>query len=414
MFTAIRRFILRGRTLDRRAPQKFRPRLQSLEERAVPSRTILVDDDRAQFRNAAFTTIQAAVDAAQSGDTISVARGTYREQVIIPSRLVGLKLLSAGGFRTIIQAPTTFGDGSGAIIHVNGGTFATIRGFTITGPQGGSETLVFGVLVDNNGSADVSFNRIVSIRSNPLSGNQDGVGIQIGQVGDAAVGPTGRGVATIVGNTITDYQKGGIVVGGLGSNADVRSNTIRGVGQTGVIAQNGIQISDGAGGRVRFNTVSGNSFTGPDAEGVGILVFNTGFVQVESNTTTGNDEGILVDDSSQVSVRFNTSNRNFFNGIGVLGGSGNLVSFNTTRSNVFDGINLEDTTANLIERNNASNNGRDGIALEATATGNLIRRNTARNNVRFDLSDASAGANGNLTANFFDHNSARKLGRPTA
>jgi parallel beta-helix repeat protein len=407
MLTTIRRFILRGRTLDRRGPEKFRPRLQCLEERAVPSRTLLVDDDRAQFRNAAFTTIQSAVDAAVSGDTVLVARGVYREQVTISSRLVGLKLLSAGGFRTIIQAPTTFGDGSGAIVHVNGGTFATIRGFTITGPQGGSESLVFGVLVDNNGSADVSFNRIVSIRQNPIAGNQDGVGIQVGQFGAGS-----RGVATIVGNTIEDYQKGGIVVIGLGSNAEVRSNTIRGAGQTNVIAQNGIQYSDGAGGRVRFNTVSGNSFTGPDAEGVGILVINTAFVEVRGNTTSGNDEGILVADSSQVTVRSNTSNRNFFNGIGVLGGSGNVVSLNTTKSNVFDGINLEDTTANIVEFNSAFKNGRDGIASEATATGNLIRRNTALDNGRFDLSEASGGTNGPV--NFYDRNRARKLGRPTA
>lgn len=40
---------------------------------------ILVDDDKVQCPNAAFTSIQTAVSAAHSGDTIRVCPGTYDE-----------------------------------------------------------------------------------------------------------------------------------------------------------------------------------------------------------------------------------------------------------------------------------------------------------------------------------------------
>ena len=50
-----------------------RLRFELLEARDVPSRTLFVDDDRAQIPSAAFTSIQAAVDAARRGDDIVVA-----------------------------------------------------------------------------------------------------------------------------------------------------------------------------------------------------------------------------------------------------------------------------------------------------------------------------------------------------
>ena len=48
---------------------------------------ILVDDDKVQCPTAAYTAIQAAVNAAKSGDVIRVCPGTYREQVVIDKSL---------------------------------------------------------------------------------------------------------------------------------------------------------------------------------------------------------------------------------------------------------------------------------------------------------------------------------------
>jgi hypothetical protein len=70
-------------------------------------------------------------------------------------------------------------------------------------------------------------------------------------------------------------------------------------GPTGAVAQNGIQISDGATGSVAGSTVSGNNYTGPGgASSAGILVFGgcgSSLVHgatVTRNTLTGNDIGI--------------------------------------------------------------------------------------------------------------------------
>lgn len=55
---------------------------------------LIVDDDRAQCRDAEFTSIQAAVEAAVPGQTILVCPGTYREQVTI--RTDNLRLIARG------------------------------------------------------------------------------------------------------------------------------------------------------------------------------------------------------------------------------------------------------------------------------------------------------------------------------
>src|SRR3954454_946256 len=75
-----------------------------------------------------FPTLQAAVDAAHNGDTISIAPGTYAGGVTID---VSVKLVGAGSGSTIIS-------GGGSVLTI--GTFGasseptvSIEGVTITG-----------------------------------------------------------------------------------------------------------------------------------------------------------------------------------------------------------------------------------------------------------------------------------------
>jgi parallel beta-helix repeat protein len=393
--------MFRSTISTRQARPKVRLRVESLENRVTPSRTITVDDDAHQFHHPDFTTIQAAVDAAHSGDHILVAAGNYHEQVVIPAGKNGLDIHGLGDAR--ITAPTTFGDPSDAIVHDAGATGLKLWGFTIQG-NGGTTGPDVGVLVDGGGSAEVRSNRILNIRDNPLSGNQTGVAIQFGEL---TTGGSGSGSA--VANWIDGYQKGGIVVIGDGSNADLRFNTVRGAGATNAIAQNGIQVSDGAQARVEFNTVSGNKYTGQDFEGVGILVFNTSHVRIKGNTAFNNDEGILLfgdtgSTVSDVTVELNTSNHNTFNGIGLSNVSFSTVRLNTTNSNGSDGINVELSTGNEIKNNWAYFNHRDGIALESTATVNFVHNNAMVGNTMFDAFDASTGSGTGGTANLWEHN----------
>jgi len=82
-------------------------------------RTITVDDDGP----ADFSTIQAAIDDANEGDTVFVALGTYKEDVIMKD---GVNLQGAGAEETTI-------DGCGMYTVVRGANSCRLDGFTITG-----------------------------------------------------------------------------------------------------------------------------------------------------------------------------------------------------------------------------------------------------------------------------------------
>src|SRR6267378_717941 len=88
--------------------------------------TLIVDDDRADCPDAAFTSIQAAVDAAGPGDKIKVCPGTYQEQVRIGPGKDGLSLFSQVPLQAIIKAPLLMtqndisGEGLSNIIAQNG------------------------------------------------------------------------------------------------------------------------------------------------------------------------------------------------------------------------------------------------------------------------------------------------------
>src|SRR5262245_53201146 len=78
-----------------------------------------------------YTTVQAAIDAAQPGDTVLVSPGVYRESLHIEKSLT---------LRSTDGAETTTLDGSGAcyVVWVNGtgAEEVTISGFTITKANG--------------------------------------------------------------------------------------------------------------------------------------------------------------------------------------------------------------------------------------------------------------------------------------
>ncbi len=229
------------------------------------------------------------------------------------------------------------------IFFVDGARNVKIEGFEVTGPF--TTTEFAGIEVSNGGSAKIKDNLITMIRNDPLSGNQEGIGILVSQPN-----VPGTTSAVIEDNVISDYQKGGIVVSvGLGSVpvgsivagakafAEIEDNVIIGAGPTGVIAQNGIQISDKASAEIEDNKVSGNFFNNPSVAGsagilitdfagptevsdnkvfdnqIGIWVIDTKNVEVEKNKVYNNSEGgIFVDNSSNVEVKKNDVYNNQF------------------------------------------------------------------------------------------------------
>jgi nitrous oxidase accessory protein NosD len=378
-----------------------RPRLRSgvklsvecLEDRCVPA-IIHVGPTEP------FTTIQAGVNAASAGDTVLVDPGTYVEQVKIT---VNNLTLEGSNQASIIEAPATMTSPK-AIVEVSGAQHVTIENFTIEGPGSGPfDSLEYGIRVDGGGSALITNNHITHIRDSTLGNSQTGIAIDIGQ---QAAGTTGS--ATITHNVIDDYQKGGILVDNTGSSAVIVDNTVTGSGPTTVIAQNGIQISDGANASVSGNTITGNQFT-PAPQAAGILLFDQGAVTVHANRSNNNDYGIFDQGGQGEVISNNQATGNTLNGIILFMTSAAKVDFNVTNGNGSNnpgdgGIALYEATGNNFQDNRSGNNHGDGIFVDSGSTGNLFAFNVLKGNANLDAEDDSAGAGTGGTANTWSFN----------
>lgn len=135
---------------------------------------------------------------------------------------------------------------------------------------------------------------VTQIGETPLNGAQHGNAIYFAS-------DDGNSAGAIKSNTITRYQKGGIVVNGAGSSATITGNTVVGEGPVPYIAQNGIEVLRGAKATVTGNAVNNNAYTGNGGvSSAGILVFggqafgvpNTVGAMVSKNTLTNNDVGV--------------------------------------------------------------------------------------------------------------------------
>src|SRR4051812_17447788 len=91
---------------------------------------------------------------------------------------------------------------------------------------------------DSQGPQTVASGSSPQSRPDPVhnpGGTQHGVAIYYRAFG------SGSATGKINGNTISKYQKGGIVANGAAGNVDITSNTVVGEGAIPYIAQNGIQ-----------------------------------------------------------------------------------------------------------------------------------------------------------------------------
>ncbi len=240
------------------------------------------------------TTIQSAIDAASDGDTINIAAGTYAEQLIDTKSLT---LIGAGSGATFV-APTSLtvdASGQAAILTIGGSASVSsdISGLTLMGPVPG---ITAGIVVRDGATANIHDDAVKDIRESVvLSGVQRGIAIRVGRAAD----PT-TGHATIANDVITGYQKGGIVVDNVGSDAIITGNTVTGDGPTAANGQNGIQISRGANATLAGNTVSGNDYTPDSTIATGVLLYQAGTVIIGSNTLNADEVGLFTNTQSNL------------------------------------------------------------------------------------------------------------------
>jgi parallel beta-helix repeat protein len=265
-----------------------------------------------------------------------------------------------------------------------------------------------GVLIENNGQATVQYDTITNIGDATYNATEDGVGVLVGGLTNVK-GAVGS--ANVFNDTISSYQKAGVVANNVGSFLNVDNNTITGLNTPGIVAQYGIQVSNGATGDAQFNTITGNVYNGAGFSAAGILLIQTGDgfsvdgseqigpgYSVEGNTVSGNDIGIWCFDSASPHIFNNSAFSNTYYGIALdsLSGQGNTnvnVENNHTYANLI-GLFLANTNnsggaSNIHGNDNVNQTTKKAVAntfgmwLASNVVNTTIQNNKFTGNTQF-------------------------------
>jgi hypothetical protein len=313
---------------NRPVSQPFRPRVVQLEDRISPAVINVATTDN----------INTVIASASAGDTLQFAPGVYQQQFTVNKNLT---LVGASVGATVIQSPSSLTPdplNEEAIVEIDNSATVAMSGFIVTGPiPSAPPDNSYGIFVSGGATLNLSNSLIQDIRDEPLDGAQHGIGIGVGKASVSTVGH-----ATISNVTVTDYQKGGIVISGAGSTATLTNNTVIGIGDTPLIAQNGIQVSSGALASLSGDTVSGNEYSGGgsgsdplnDVQSTGILLFSAAVGTTVSNETlSGNDIGIYnLSDGATLNGNELTNNR--YENIALDQGAATVMGNTITGGNI--------------------------------------------------------------------------------
>jgi parallel beta-helix repeat protein len=271
-----------------------------------------------------YPTIQLAVNSVPAGSTIFICPGTYPEQVLITKNMTLTGVASnglsgstaAGAGNPVVTTPaggmvanaSDLYDGSPIAAQIAAVTPAgaptpikvTVQFLAIDGSNNqltGCGTDLVGIYYQNaSGTINQNATRFQELAPD-LFGCQDGLAIYVESGYDSG----GSAVVTVSNNSVHDYDKNGITADGSGTVATITSNYVVGIGATPLIAQNGIQVSDGATGSVKANTVTDDVYVNPDGgpyySATGILLYDSGTVSagimVSGNTVSNSQGGIV-------------------------------------------------------------------------------------------------------------------------
>lgn len=298
---------------------------------AAWGKTLVVDNDAADCPNAQFTSIQAAVNAAQAGDTIRVCRGTYEEAVTIATPAKNNLRVRAQGPRGAVVVDANDALAGFLLENVSG---VVTRGFTV---QEGHESNIWL-------RAGANQNRITR---------------------NVARGPSGHDGIRL------DGANGNWIVHNV---AFGNGNSVNGCG---------IDLLTGSSGNiVRHNLVFDN-----DRAGIRLLAAGSGNVVRHNRANSNGRNGILNQSTPGTRIAHNRTHANtgvgadLGHGIRLTSSSGVTVAHNKSRNNTGDGIRADsDATGNVIARNRMSGNVEhdchdDSAGTGTAGTANLWVRN---------------------------------------
>jgi parallel beta-helix repeat protein len=350
------------------------------------------------------TPIQAAVDAANQGETIHVAAGIYDENVDIETS--HLTLVGEGADVVNVRAALP----SDPVFEVTA-DYVNISGFNVTGAQGDAGIYLCGAdycnISDNNASGNYrGIYLYPSSNNNTLTGNTasgNGYGIQL---------HSSSNNNTLTGNTASGNDRVGIYLSSS-SNNTLTSNTANSN------TNYGIYLYSSSNNTLTSNTANSNT-------NYGIYLSSSSNNTLANNTMSGNDYNFGVYAGSLSDYTQNIDMSNTVDGkpiyywvdqqgeqiptdagyVGVVS-STNIIVRDLNLAKNLQGILFVNTSNSTIENVTASNNNY-GIHLYYSSNNNTLTGNTASGNgygIMLGVEGAMAEGANNTTSNNFGRRS---------
>ncbi|HEY94285.1 MAG TPA: hypothetical protein G4O15_05055 [Dehalococcoidia bacterium] len=305
-----------------------------------------------------YPTIQEAIDAANSGDTIIVHAGIYEEGVFIPPGKDGITLSGESG--TIMDGDDEFTKPTAIAIGASG---VTVEGFTIYNyrkviPPNGLPFWRYGTGINSGPGSNGNI-----IQNNKIEKCIDGISV-------------GGSNHQILGNDVKGCSWHGINVWPMTPGCQILENTL-------IECHIGISVSG-------INSlIEGNDVTGASMHGIGTYSPANGNA-IQFNEITDSSTGIGVG-GNNTQVLDNTIAGSSECGIGVFNGvTGSTIAGNHVADSGHNGIILLDTHSNQVYQNDVSNSGYNGIDLTMGSTMNSVCENQVTNSGI----DPGSGGNG--------------------
>jgi len=352
-----------------------------------------------------YTTIQEAIDNANSEDIVYIYEGTYLENIVINKSIY---LTGENKDITVID-----GGSNGDVVRVTTDS-VTITGFTLTNSgldwgDAGIELYItqdchitnniisnnyFGIFFHySSESNDVSNNEISSnyadgvylthsdgniIGNNNIFENDHGVRISNSSTNVIAYNiisnneGDGINLKSSINNRIENntvlYDDDGIYLNSSSDNI-IEKNTL-------LNNEEGIQISYSVNNVINSNSVLDNDY--------GIHLESSDDNEIIYNEAIYNKDGINIEYSDDIIITNNYALDNAECGIKITHSDGNMVTYNIISSNSDDGIIIESSDEIIIDNNNILENGDDGIELFSSAY-SIITNNTVSANSEYGI-----------------------------
>lgn len=298
-----------------------------------------------------FSTIQAAVTAAQQGDIVLVENGVYNEEVVVNN---------VGQTRNRIQI---IARESNAVLYggrtLNVGFFLNdvdvveIKGFKIR------NYVRAGIMLSNGEDNKIVRNRITNIGT-----------------------PLVKGDGILIDSSVTNiFWENEIATGRFGS-AGIRGTTSTGTGNR--FVDNRLIKNPDFG--IILQGASASIFVGNCLlnNGTGLRLSSASDPLIVKNKASYNNEiGIHISAASNMSLIENEVENNGGDGVRSNGTGDALVAENKIASNGGRGLDFSGNNFGVIEENNIKRNNGDGIFI--TSSNNSLIRNEVRANFPFDI-----------------------------